>query len=151
MGPPFLPLRRIDTWQLIINRLTTIVTILLVALLQNTQKGADQAIQRKLNAIAEGLSNVMSQLAGEHPELLGDCDELRQAVGLEKREAYRRDETLRGAPQPNRHTDGRGFVSRSSSGHGRPRGRTDCPRLRMAHLERHGLRGLCATVLRDPV
>lgn len=55
MGPPFLPLRRIDTWQLIINTLTTIVTILLVALLQNTQKGADQAIQRKLNAIAEGL------------------------------------------------------------------------------------------------
>ncbi|HEV7828644.1 MAG TPA: hypothetical protein VGP04_07290 [Pseudonocardiaceae bacterium] len=63
------------------------MTILLVALLQNTQKGADQAIQRKLNAIAEGLSNVMSQLAGEHPELLGDCDELRQAVGLEKRES----------------------------------------------------------------
>jgi hypothetical protein len=50
-------------------------------------EAADRAIQRKLNAIAEGLSNVMSQLAGEHPELLGDCDELRQAVGLEKRES----------------------------------------------------------------
>ena len=48
----FMPM---DTWQLIINTLTTIITFLLVALLQNTQKRADAAVQHKLNAIAEGL------------------------------------------------------------------------------------------------
>src|SRR5690348_3469580 len=44
----------IDTWQLIINTATTIVTFLLVALLQNTQTRADEAVQHKLNAIADG-------------------------------------------------------------------------------------------------
>jgi low affinity Fe/Cu permease len=46
----------IDTWQLIINTATTIITFLLVALLQNTQTRADEAVQHKLNAIADGLS-----------------------------------------------------------------------------------------------
>src|SRR5687768_10863631 len=40
----------VDTWQLIINTATTIVTFLLVALLQNTQTRADAAVQQKLNA-----------------------------------------------------------------------------------------------------
>lgn len=77
----------VNTWQLIINSITTIVTFLLVALLQNTQKRADGATQHKLNAIADGLSDLMSQLAADHPELLTDRDELRQAVGLEQRES----------------------------------------------------------------
>jgi ABC-type proline/glycine betaine transport system permease subunit len=86
-APTFLLLRNIDTWQLIINTLTTIVTFLLVALLQNTQKRADEATQHKLNAIADGLADLMSQLACNHPELRKDCDELRRAVGLEERES----------------------------------------------------------------
>jgi Low affinity iron permease len=86
-APSFLLLRDVDTWQLIINTLTTIITFLLVALLQNTQKRADEATQHKLNAIADGLSDLMNQLAANHPDLLHDCDELRQAVGLEKRES----------------------------------------------------------------
>jgi low affinity Fe/Cu permease len=76
-----------DTWQLVINTATTIVTFLLVALLQNTQKRADDAVQHKLNAIAEGLSNLMEHSAGkDNPELRRDCKELRAAVGLENRE-----------------------------------------------------------------
>ena len=86
-APLFFMLRDVDTWQLIINTLTTIVTFLLVALLQNTQKRADEATQHKLNAIADGLSDLMNELAAHHPELRHDCDELRQAVGLEKRES----------------------------------------------------------------
>jgi hypothetical protein len=62
-------------------------TFLLVALLQNTQKRADEATQHKLNAIADSLSDLMSKLAVSHPELLDDCDELRRAVGLEERES----------------------------------------------------------------
>jgi hypothetical protein len=86
-APSFFLLRDVDTWQLIINTLTTIITFLLVALLQNTQKRADEATQHKLNAIADGLSDLMGQLGGSHPPLRNDTDELRQAVGLETRES----------------------------------------------------------------
>lgn len=85
-APSFLLLDNIDTWQLIINTVTTIVTFLLVALLQNTQKRSDDAIQHKLNAIADGLADLMAQLSREHPGLQVDCQELRAAVGLENRE-----------------------------------------------------------------
>ena len=86
-APSAFVLRDIDTWQLIINTIATIITFLLVALLQNAQKRADQATQHKLNAIADGLSDLMNQIAGEHPTLRRDCDELRVAVGLEQRES----------------------------------------------------------------
>jgi low affinity Fe/Cu permease len=44
-APSYFLLPDVDTWQLIIDTVTTIVTFLLVALLQNTQKRADEAIQ----------------------------------------------------------------------------------------------------------
>ena len=77
----------VDTWQLIINTVTTIVTFLLVALLQNTQKRADDAVQHKLNALAEGLASMMGRLGEDHPGLHDDRRELRAAVGLEDRES----------------------------------------------------------------
>ncbi|WP_328527743.1 low affinity iron permease family protein [Nocardioides sp. NBC_00368] len=86
-APSVFVLPDVDTWQLIINTATTIITFLLVALLQNTQKRADDAVQQKLNAIAGGLSDMMERLARDHPELRDDRDELRQAVGLEERES----------------------------------------------------------------
>src|SRR5438270_9213019 len=86
-APSFFLFRDVDTWQLIINTLTTIVTFLLVALLQNTQKRADEATQHKLNAIADGLATLMGHLSDQHPQLRQDCTELRAAVGLEYRES----------------------------------------------------------------
>jgi Flp pilus assembly protein TadB len=76
----------LDTWQLIINTLTTIITFLLVALLQNTQKRSDDAVQQKLNAVADGLSDLMYYLSSDDAGLRTDERELRDAVGLEKRE-----------------------------------------------------------------
>jgi len=86
-APSYFLLPDADTWQLIINTVTTIVTFLLVALLQNTQKRADEAVQHKLNAIADGLADLMGELAKEHPHLQIDGTELRTAVGLEERES----------------------------------------------------------------
>ena len=86
-APSFFLLGTIDTWQLIINTVTAIVTFLLVALLQNTQKRSDDAVQHKLNAIADGLADLMKQLSEEHPELDKDLKELRLAVGLEDHES----------------------------------------------------------------
>jgi low affinity Fe/Cu permease len=94
-APSIAVLKDIDTWQLIINTVTTIVTFLLVALLQNSQTRADLAVQHKLNAIADGLADLMMESArGDRREALEqDVRELRAAVGLEARESTSNNET----------------------------------------------------------
>ena len=78
-----------DTWQLLINTATTIVTFLLVALLQNSQTRNDLATQHKLNAIADGLADLMDRFAefSDCPSLHKEIQELKSAVGLEDRES----------------------------------------------------------------
>lgn len=77
-APSYFLIKNIDSWQLIINTTTTIITFLLVALLQNTQKRGDDALQQKLNAIANFLASDRDAESR---------DELCQAVGLEQRES----------------------------------------------------------------
>jgi hypothetical protein len=88
-GPTFFLLRDVDTWQLIINTVTTIITFLMVALLQNSQTRTDQAVQHKLNAIADGLADLMAHIdsGGAGRNLREDLVELRAAVGLESHES----------------------------------------------------------------
>ena len=87
-APSYFVLQNLDTWQLIINTLTTIVTFLMVALLQNSQTRADQAVQHKLNAIADAVADLMRELSDTSDADLGqDLKELREAVGLEERES----------------------------------------------------------------
>lgn len=85
-----------DTYQLIVNTGTTIVTFLLVALLQNSQQRSDQATQHKLNAVAQGLAVLLAdhadgaEEAGAHEDsqrLYTARRELCAAVGLEERES----------------------------------------------------------------
>ena len=78
-----------DTWQLIINTATTIITFLLVALLQNTQTRNDEATQDKLNALAQATALLMTHFADVHDrgELRDAVTELRDAVGLEDEES----------------------------------------------------------------
>jgi len=85
--PSYFVVGNIDTWQLIINTATTIVTFLLVALLQNTQTRADRAVQTKLNAIADALADLMDSQTDSKPDLRRDIAELKEAVGLEDRES----------------------------------------------------------------
>src|SRR5947209_546406 len=84
---PTIFILKFDTWQLLINTATTIVTFLLVALLQNSQTRNDQATQHKLNAIAEGLAGLMAHVSADQNGLHKDLKELRAAVGLEDRES----------------------------------------------------------------
>jgi low affinity Fe/Cu permease len=81
-APSIAIIHSISTWQLIINTLTTIITFLLVALIQNTQERSNNAIQAKLNAVAEALSVYMKSEGLEK-----EAKELRSAVGLEDRES----------------------------------------------------------------
>ena len=86
-GPSYFLIRDSETHQLIINTTTTIVTFLLVALLQNTEGRADAAVQHKLNAIANALADLMYEADVEdEAEVEEDAAELEAAVGLEHRE-----------------------------------------------------------------
>jgi low affinity Fe/Cu permease len=83
-----------DTYQLIINSATTIVTFLLVALLQNATRRGDQSTQHKLNAIAAGLAELMRERSNpDEPDeqtyarVAAARRELVAAVGLEQRES----------------------------------------------------------------
>ena len=73
-----------DTWQLVINTATTIVTFLLVALLQNSQRRNEVAINAKLDALADGLADLMEGIAPDNTRLQRDMRELRHAVGIER-------------------------------------------------------------------
>jgi len=91
-APSILLIGKVDTWQLIINTATTIITFLMVALLQNSQTRSDQAVQHKLNAIADGLADLMTHVqetgdARDGGDLGADVEELREAVGLEQHES----------------------------------------------------------------
>ena len=83
-APSFWLFPNVDTWQLVINTATTIVTFLMVALLQNSQHRAEQAIHQKLDAVADGLADFMQHLGGDQPGFAEDIDDLRRSVGIEK-------------------------------------------------------------------
>lgn len=83
-APTYFIIGNLDTYQLIINTATTIITFLLVALIQNAQERENKASQHKLNAMAGALADLMAA----HPDMDPRHErELRAAVGLEERES----------------------------------------------------------------
>jgi len=97
-----------STYQLEINTTTTIITFLMVALLQNSETRENQATQHKLNAIADGVADLMEHVSDRYDDadLKRDVEELRCAVGLESRESTTHNAKVRsramslGAPKP---------------------------------------------------
>lgn len=71
-----------DTWHLLINTPTTIITFLLVGLSANTTRRANGASQQKLNALVMAVAELPN--IGEAAR-----GELRKAIGLEDEEAAR--------------------------------------------------------------
>jgi hypothetical protein len=82
--PSYFAFRNVDTWQLVINTATTIVTFLLVALLQNSQRRNELAMNEKLDVLADGLADLMEGIAPDNAKLQADMRELRTAIGIEK-------------------------------------------------------------------
>lgn len=84
-----------DTWQLVINTGTTIITFLMVFLIQNTQNREGAALQAKLDEIIRALEKAenrfigleqkdedrIAELRAEHAEIAGDEPALRPTGG----------------------------------------------------------------------
>ena len=67
-----------DTWQLVINTGTTIVTFLMVFLIQSTQNRDAEAVQVKLDEIIRAIGNAQNELLDLEELEEEDLDKMRQ-------------------------------------------------------------------------
>jgi low affinity Fe/Cu permease len=99
-GPLF---RFSDTWQLVINTSTTIITFLMVFLIQNTQNRDTQAIQLKLDELiraTHGAHNALLDLEELEEENLEAFRKKYQALAAAARVELMRGEQDTGTPEP---------------------------------------------------
>ena len=91
-----------DTWQLVINTGTTIVTFLMVFLIQNTQNRDSQAVQLKLDELIRANDKAHNALLDMEELSVGDLDKLRdryEELARTAREELRRGRRDTGSPE----------------------------------------------------
>ncbi|MDB5176918.1 MAG: putative small integral rane protein [Candidatus Saccharibacteria bacterium] len=71
-----------DTWQLVINTSTTIVTFLMVFLIQNTQNRDGKAVQLKLDELIRATKGARTTYVGLEDMTDNDLDELEKEFKL---------------------------------------------------------------------
>jgi low affinity Fe/Cu permease len=76
-----------DTWQLVINTGTTIVTFLMVFLIQNTQNRDAEAVQVKLDEIIRAIGNAKNELLDLEELEEKDLDEIKETYTAMARKA----------------------------------------------------------------
>ena len=92
-----------DTWQLVINTGITIITFLMVFLIQNTQNRDTQAIQVKLDELiraTQGAHNALLDLEELEEETLNAFRLKYQALAAAARTEISRGEFDTGTPEP---------------------------------------------------
>ena len=87
-----------DTWQLVINTATTIITFLMVFLIQNTQNRDAKAVHLKLDELIRALKNARNELV----DLENLSDEELQKLGEQFKSMRERAEN---DGSPSRHTE----------------------------------------------
>ena len=80
---PFFPDAK--SWQVVIHTVGSVLTLLLLVLLENAGRRSQETAQEKLNVLAEALSALMESRGRDDPELLEAAEKLREAVALEER------------------------------------------------------------------
>jgi len=73
------------SWQVVIHTVGSVLTLLLLVLLENAGRRSEEAAQEKLNVLAEALAALMDSRGNDDPELQDATRKLREAVGLEER------------------------------------------------------------------
>jgi low affinity Fe/Cu permease len=98
-GPAF---RFSDTWQLVINTGTTVVTFLMVFLIQNTQNRDSEAVQVKLDELIRSIEGAHNALLDLEELELKDLERIRAdytKLARSAREDLRRGLRDTGAPE----------------------------------------------------
>ena len=72
-----------DTWQLVINTSTTIITFLMVFLIQNTQNRDGAAMQAKLDEIIRSLKDARNEFVGIEHLTEEELDAIREDIEAE--------------------------------------------------------------------
>ena len=72
-------------WQTAIHTVASVLTLLLVVLLENAIRRAEETSQEKLNVIATALAELMASEAPNDCNVQDAAKRLREAVGLEER------------------------------------------------------------------
>ncbi len=73
-----------QAWANALNLVAVLVTLLMVALLENEQRRSDQAVQRKLNGLADALAAFLEKTTDVDSRHI---EELQAAIALEDRES----------------------------------------------------------------
>ena len=92
-----------DTWQLVINTSTTIITFLMVFLIQNTQNRDTEAIQIKLDELiraTQGAHNALLDLEDIEEKSLDAFKSKYRALAASAREDLNRGHQDTGTPEP---------------------------------------------------
>ncbi|MBT9613478.1 MAG: low affinity iron permease family protein [Burkholderiales bacterium] len=92
-----------DTWQLVINTGTTIITFLMVFLIQNTQNRDTEAIQLKLDELIRATKGAHNALLDLEELEVNDLDEFRakyEALAAAARAELKRGFQDTGTPEP---------------------------------------------------
>jgi low affinity Fe/Cu permease len=76
----------VDTWQLAINTVTSVLAFLLVALLQNSERRTDRATNQKLDVLAGGLADMLALELGEadREAIVRRIEALRETIRVEE-------------------------------------------------------------------
>ena len=75
----------LKSWQVAIHTVASVLSLLLLVLLENASRRSGEAAQEKMNVLAEALAALMESRARNDPELDEAVKKLREAVGLEER------------------------------------------------------------------
>ena len=86
-----------DTWQLVINTGTTIVTFLMVFLIQNTQNRDARAIHLKLNELIHAIDKAKNKMIDVESLSDLELDELGKTYGKIRSSAEERNQTQKNA------------------------------------------------------
>jgi low affinity Fe/Cu permease len=87
-----------DTWQLVINTATTIVTFLMVFLIQNTQNRDARAIHLKLDEIIRSIQHAHNEMIDIEKLSDEELEELAKTYGRLREESERRRSTKKKIP-----------------------------------------------------
>jgi low affinity Fe/Cu permease len=91
-----------DTWQLVINTTTTIITFLMVFLIQNTQNRDTEAIQLKLDELiraTQGAHNALLDLEEIDEKRLAEYKESYEKLAAQAREKLQNGELDTDSPE----------------------------------------------------